>query len=60
MVGGSYEALELDTKRAIDMGTRMPLKIHKRGEGAVKTGRHGFFPKVGTEECMMDFLKSFA
>ena len=37
-VGESYEALKLDAKRAIDVGTRLVLKIHKRGEGAVKTG----------------------
>ena len=59
-VEGANEALDLDTKRAIDMGTRLPLKIHKRGEGAVKPGRHGFVPKVGTEDCMMGFLKSFS
>ena len=43
-----------------DMGTRLPLKIHRRGEGAVKPGRHGFVPKIGTEERMMDFVKRFA
>ena len=32
-VGGVYEALELDAKRAIDMGTSMAIKIHKRGGG---------------------------
>ena len=42
------------------MGTRPHLKIHKRGEGAVKTGRHRFVPKVGTEESMMNFLERFA
>ena len=42
------------------MGTRLALKIHERGEGAVKPGRHGFVPKVGTEERMMDLLKRFA
>ena len=30
-VGGEYEALDLDAKRAIDVGTRLPLKIHERG-----------------------------
>ena len=56
----AYKALELNTKRAIGMGTRMPLKMHDRGEVAVKLGRHRFVPKVGTEERMMDFLKRFA
>ena len=39
------------------MGTRPPLKIHERGEGTVKPRMHGFVPKVGTEERMMEFLK---
>ena len=29
-VGGAYEDLELDAKRAIDMGTSLTLKIHER------------------------------
>ena len=29
-VGGAYEALKFYIKRAIDMGTRMTLKIHER------------------------------
>ena len=59
-VGGKYEALELDAKRAIDMGNILTLKIHERGEGAVNPGRHGFSPKVGMEERIMDFLKRYA
>ena len=59
-VGGAYEALDIDTKRAIDMGTMLPLKIHQRGEGSIKPGRYGFVSKFGTEECMIDFLKTFA
>ena len=59
MVGGSYEALKLDVKRAIEMVTRLPLKIYEKGEGDVKLGRYGFVPKVSTEERMMDFLKRF-
>ena len=47
-VGGAYEALNIDAKRTIDMVTRLDLKINKRGEGAVKPGRHTFVPKVGT------------
>ena len=58
-MGRSYKALDLDAKRAIDMGTSLHLKIHEREEKAVKTGRHGFVPKVGTEELMMEFLKRF-
>ena len=56
-VGGAYEALKLAVQNAIDMETRLPFKIHERGEGAVKPGRHVFVPKVGTEERMMYFLK---
>ena len=59
-MGGAYEALELDAKCAIDMGTRMALKIQESKEGAVKPGRYGFVLKVVTEERMMDFLKRFA
>ena len=55
MGGGSNEALG-----AIGMGNRMDLKIHKRGEGAVRIGRHGFVPKVETDENMMEFLKRLA
>ena len=56
-VGGAYKALELDAKCAIEMGTRLAMKIHKRGERDVKPGRHVFFTKVGTEERIMDFLR---
>ena len=59
MVGGLYKALELDDKRAIDMGTRMALEIHERGEVTNKPGKHIFIPKVGTEDCMMHFLKTY-
>ena len=48
----------INSKRAINMGNRLALKIHERGEGAVKPGRHRFVPKFGTEERIMDFLKS--
>ena len=47
-MGGAYEALELDAKRTIDMGTRLALKIYNRGEEAVKTGTHVLVPKVRT------------
>ena len=58
-VGGAYEALDIDAKRVIDMKNSLVLKIHERGEGAVKTGRHVLVPKVGTEEHIMDFLKRY-
>ena len=58
-MGGEYEALDLDTKYAIDIVTRPTFKIHERGEGDVKLGRHRFVTKVRTEERMMDFLKRF-
>ena len=58
-MGGEYKALYINAKRAINIGTRLALKIHKRGEGAVKLERHGFFPKVGTEEHIMEFLKRY-
>ena len=59
-MGGAYEALDINVKRFINMETGLPLKIHKRGEGAVKPGRHRFVPKVGTEEGIMDSLKGYA
>ena len=36
-VRGAYKALEIEENLTIDMGTRLPLKVHERGEGAVKT-----------------------
>ena len=45
MVGGAYEALELDDKRSFDMGTMLALNTHKRGEGAVKPGSYVFVPE---------------
>ena len=50
----------LTTRRAIGTETRLDLKIHERGEEAVKPGRHGFVPKVGMEERIMDFIKRYA
>ena len=58
-MGRAYKALEIDAKRDIDIGNRLPLKIYEKGEGDVKLGRYGFVPKVSTEERMMDFLKRF-
>ncbi len=55
-IGGAYKAGELDAKRAIDMGTRLALKIH---ENDVVPGAHVFQSPVGVEEKMFDMLKRF-
>lgn len=55
-IGGAYEALELDAKRAIDMGTRLALKIK---DPSVLPGQHSFQAGVGSEEKMFKLLKSF-
>ena len=59
MMGGSYKALELNTKRVINMITRLAPNTHNRREGAVKPRRHVFVQKVGTEEHIMEFLKRY-
>ena len=59
-MGGAYEALKLDTKCVMNMGTRLALNIHGMEEEDVKPGRHVFVPKVGTKERMMDFIKRLA
>ena len=59
-MGGAYDTSKCDAKRAINMGTRLSLKIHKRGEVSIKPGRHVFVLKVGTEERKMDFFKRYA
>ena len=56
-MGGAYKALELNVKHAIDMGTRLDLKIQEKLGVTIKPGKHGFVPKVGTEERKMDFCK---
>ena len=53
--GGSYKSLKLNTKRTIDMGTRLALKIHKREEGDVKPKSYVFILKIRTEERIMEF-----
>lgn len=53
-IGGAYEALELDAKRAIDMGTRLALKIH---DASVIPGRHKFESGAGAEEKMFQLIK---
>ena len=58
-MSGAYEDLNLNAEHAIDMGTMMYLKTHKKGEGAVKPRRHIFIPKVGKEEPMMDLLMRY-
>ena len=58
-MGGANKALDIYAKCVIDMRNRLDLKIHERGEGAVKPGRHGLVPKVGTEERIMEFLNRF-
>jgi len=55
-IGGAYEAGELDAKRAIDMGTRLALKIHQKD---VVPGNHRFQAGQGPEEKMFAVLKRF-
>lgn len=55
-IGGAYMAGELDAKRAIDMGTRLALKIHL---GEVTPGKHVFSSPVGPEEKLFRFLKKW-
>lgn len=55
-IGGAYHAGELDAKRAIDMGTRLALKIH---DTAVVPGKHVFSAEEGVEEQMFHLLKRF-
>ena len=44
-VGGSYKALGINAKRAIDMGIMLVPKTHEKGEGAVKPGSYVFVPE---------------
>ena len=55
-IGGAYEALELDAKRAIDMGTRLALKI---ADQSVVPGKHKFGSGQGAEEKLFKLLNSF-
>jgi len=55
-IGGAYKAGELDAKRAIDMGTRLAIKIH---EPDVVPGSHIFSAPVGVEEKMFSLLRRF-
>ena len=56
LIGGAYEAGELDAKRAIDMGTRLALQIHEAG---VVPGKHKFQSGQGPEEKLFQVLKRF-
>jgi 2,4-dienoyl-CoA reductase (NADPH2) len=55
-IGGAYKAGELDAKRAIDMGTRLAIRIHEDG---VTPGNHVFSSPVGTEEKLFQLLKKW-
>lgn len=55
-IGGAYFAGELDAKRAIDMGTRLAIRIH---EPDVVPGKHNFFASPGPEEKMNTLLSRF-
>ena len=55
-IGGAYAAGELDAKRAIDMGTRLALKIH---DPSVVPGKHVFSAGKGIEEKLQEVLKRF-
>jgi len=52
-IGGAYEALELDAKRAIDMGTRLALKIADR---SIIPGKHNFEPVPSTGQKIYHFI----
>jgi 2,4-dienoyl-CoA reductase (NADPH2) len=55
-IGGASEAGELDAKRAIDMGTRLALRIH---EPEVVPGKHKFEASPGVEEKLFQFVKKY-
>ncbi len=55
-IGGAYEAGELDAKRAIDMGTRLAIRIH---ESDVVPGKHKFQDSVGPEEKLNQVFRRF-
>jgi 2,4-dienoyl-CoA reductase (NADPH2) len=57
LIGGAYAAGELDAKRAIDMGTRLAVKIHEAG---VVPGKHVFSAPVGIEEKMYGLLRKIS
>ena len=55
-IGGAYEASELDAKRAIDMGTRLALRIN---DDSVLPGNHVFHADVGAEEILYKNMMKF-
>lgn len=55
-IGGAYEASELDAKRAIDMGTRLALKIK---DDNVVPGKHSFNADIGAEEKMFSVIMKY-
>jgi len=52
-IGGAYEALELDAKRAIDMGTRLALNISKD----IHPRMYKTSSKIGSEEKLFKIFK---
>ena len=52
-IGGAYEALELDAKRAIDMGTRLALNIC---DDSIIPGKYELSSGKGPEEKMFEVL----
>ncbi|CAB9500779.1 Metal reductase [Seminavis robusta] len=55
-IGGAFFAGELDAKRAIDMGTRLAIRIH---EPDVTPGNHNFHATPGPEEKLSNLLSRF-
>lgn len=56
LIGGAYYAGELDAKRAIDMGTRLAMKIH---DDDLVPGEHMDQPEEGVEEKLYGLLQRF-
>ena len=56
VIGGAFEAGELDAKKAIDMGTRLAVKIH---DERVIPGKHKFEAPMGAEEKLQQVLKQW-
>lgn len=56
LIGGAYQAGELDAKRAIDMGTRLAMRIH---EDDLVPGEHVEKAEPGVEEKLYQLLQRF-
>ena len=54
LIGGAYHAGELDAKRAIDMGTRLAMRIHDDG---LVPGEHVDEKEPGVEERLYGLLQ---